>query len=1178
MMQNRETFSLEEVFREIDVDGNGSIDLDEFQHGLLQMMGDSALTPDDLELVFKSIADGAEEISWRQFYSFFDGKRLTRSSSRRHKMQISTQLTLLPDLHKLTTLKEDKSDAITAVTSASSLPAIAIDDEKKSSDSESKHVQKVKQTIRECLNLGEDSNLMNSPVSVSGGDSPIAVQHHRAQHSSANIPANTDDIDVALSLLRIEDADDLMELMEHNIFLCPDTMSMTRWENRYQYHKIRINNFRKILNGMLSSKIVSMRDENTTLREQLENIRDTNGGGGDQQQQHTSMQELADLHNQQLSSLKFHKSGKKGKKRSPSSRSVRSRSTTDFDDTSSLDSEVNLVYTKGAKLDTKESEGLINRVKAQKKEIKKLTREAKKGKEAHKLEVVKMKRLIDSQNTKIKGYEKARKAMVEQQSKIQAQMRTLRTHKSKIKSNIKNSKSESAASQREISVLKKQLTNLQNELEAEQDRKRNLQRKLARVISAGNKQSDKLNGANSTVSYNKLKRLEKEKGKLEQEVVAKSKKMDDMFLRLGSRERKMSKLVEENAELKAQLGTLTSQLREGNRHTNEFDAVVDERDRAFAEIESLEKRITKLNERISKLKSRNRKLKDRIKKLLETIAEIDRMAARAKQLIRELGSMQKELNAAETENLKYKNQNDTLNTKIAELRAMIRAKKDLLESSTSQLEKFANELSAEYSVIQTLQDQIEEKESALGALEQQKSRHMSNVELLESEKEDLSMELIRSQAKVESSQKIITRYKERLAAAQQQIEAQNEKLINYEQNEIVKLRSDIADLEHVVESKNAEIELLKQKNEQLISDLNVKRDISNDLKEKKDEIDDLMNKIEALQNKVSAHQDKYKKKCNEYDELDAKYKKLEKDLVQSQGKIGKLNIRIKEYGTAKMQEDDEVKLKLKRYNVQIVTIEENKKLIEKLRQQVGQYKTKWQLEQEAFDRYKKANAGLAEQVDEMEKLIKKKEKKIRTLQKELDMSGYGDKKKGSTLSLLRENVQTMESIIRTKEFEIKKLKNNLAALGGGVSTDKDAKEMKRLKKEIEINAIKMDKLEGENRKQKESLNADHELMNAKNAELTQLKLQISELKEYQDKVVAEQKENQMLNKQVSVMRNEKEEMSETLNESIEELKRQLTKVKTDKQRRIDALEAEIAEKDSALMVIGQQVGSELMND
>merc|ERR1712115_209019 len=134
-------------------------------------------------------------------------------------------------------------------------------------------------------------------------------------------------------------------------------------------------------------------------------------------------------------------------------------------------------------------------------------------------------------------------------------------------------------------VLKKQLRNLQNELEAEQERKRNLQRKLTRLISS-NKDTDR-SGGNNTVSMNKLKRLEKEKDRLQQECDAKTQKMEEMFLKYGKSSRKFSNLEQENADLKAKLGSYTTQIKEINKRTMELQSITDDRDRCLQDIEAL---------------------------------------------------------------------------------------------------------------------------------------------------------------------------------------------------------------------------------------------------------------------------------------------------------------------------------------------------------------------------------------------------------------------------------------------------------------------------------------------------------------------------------------------------------------------------------------------------------------
>merc|ERR1712154_570091 len=172
-----------------------------------------------------------------------------------------------------------------------------------------------------------------------------------------------------------------------------------------------------------------------------------------------------------------------------------------------------------------------------------------------------------------------------------------------------------------------------------------------------------------------------------------------------------------------------TQIKEINKRTMELQSITDDRDRCLVDIEILQKKMIKLNEKVAKLKSRNRKMKERIKNLLLTIDEYDKLAQHSRKLINDLSALQRELNAVEVESLKYKNQNDTLNNKIAELKAKIKAKKGELDSTTIKLEKFRDDLSAEYSIIRSLQEQneklMEEKENALNDLEDQ---HQNELE------------------------------------------------------------------------------------------------------------------------------------------------------------------------------------------------------------------------------------------------------------------------------------------------------------------------------------------------------------------------------------------------------------------------------------------------------------------
>ena len=163
--QVRETFSLEEVFRDFDVDGNGRIDEDEWKHGLTQMMGDSSISEEDMQLVFNAICHPSDkkEITWRQFYSFFDGKKLTNS---RRNRTLSAGLVLTPTFQStkhLGTLNEnEQEDEVDGV-----LDKAMNGDDKKEQETDQEHVAKVKNLIKECLNLGEDHATLSTPYTPS---------------------------------------------------------------------------------------------------------------------------------------------------------------------------------------------------------------------------------------------------------------------------------------------------------------------------------------------------------------------------------------------------------------------------------------------------------------------------------------------------------------------------------------------------------------------------------------------------------------------------------------------------------------------------------------------------------------------------------------------------------------------------------------------------------------------------------------------------------------------------------------------------------------------------------------------------------------------------------------------------------------------------------------------------
>merc|ERR1719242_1777321 len=180
-------------------------------------------------------------------------------------------------------------------------------------------------------------------------------------------------------------------------------------------------------------------------------------------------------------------------------------------------------------------------------------------------------------------------------------------------------------------------------------------------------------------------------------------------------------------------------------------------------------------------------------------------------------------------------------------------------------------------------------------------------------------------------------------------------MLNLEQDVILKLKGQVGDLKNDRASRDEELALMEQKNAALRDQLGQAQDDSEAVKAKDDEIDELHNKLEAMQQKLSDQQSRFTEKSTEFDELTARFKKLETELEAKDSKIGRLNIKIKEAKSARMAEDDDTKLKLHQYNVQIITIEENKKLIERLRNEMGKFKTKYGLEVEKLERHRKAS-------------------------------------------------------------------------------------------------------------------------------------------------------------------------------------------------------------------------------
>ena len=256
------------MFRTFDTEGAGFLTLDNFRSGL--KAAGLNISDKDAALVFNAMAyrttkpktpnvagaSGGDEqkvveddesgtksqttVSYFQFYSFFDGSRLNKISSRAQASPVvmspsSMQTATFPQL--LGTVNEDvtsdnepievesESDGESKKAEKLKLPVGAANKVMQ------KHILKVKQAIFECLNMGSDHTLFSDRYDAT--TSPVKGKHgaHARSRSIDIGDDSTNKIDVEKALTKINNCDALKQLMQANIYLCPTQQDMVRWDN-----------------------------------------------------------------------------------------------------------------------------------------------------------------------------------------------------------------------------------------------------------------------------------------------------------------------------------------------------------------------------------------------------------------------------------------------------------------------------------------------------------------------------------------------------------------------------------------------------------------------------------------------------------------------------------------------------------------------------------------------------------------------------------------------------------------------------------------------------------------------------------------------------------------------------------------------------------------------------------
>jgi chromosome segregation ATPase len=381
-----------------------------------------------------------------------------------------------------------------------------------------------------------------------------------------------------------------------------------------------------------------------------------------------------------------------------------------------------------------------------------------------------------------------------------------------------------------------------------------------------------------------------------------------------------------------------------------------------------------------------------------------------------------------------------------------------------------------------------------------------------------------------------------------------------------------------VSSLNAECELFKKRNQEMSDSMIQYRKIDTQFKEQSENMDDLMTKLDAEQQEKEKLLNELREKNQIISDLERRCKELVSAGDVHKRRIKKLHLQVQDLSTRQLTQDDETRHILKTYKTQIVKVEENKKLIELLEQQAGEWQTKYELQKENSVRLTASELNYQTMNEDLEHELDKLRAENLELHKKLDMGKHGDTKKNSTMALLEKNVITLESIVRSKDFEIKQLRNANKAKGisnAGV----DQAKMKRVEKELRSAqkavtkiGIKMERVKADVSELKAQIKSKNELLGTKNQTIAQQKFQLQELE--QNAVLSLQKVNEEKQdaRRLSANLARKKVDTQQLEMGVGKLQAELKKVTKKLQSKIDKLETELLLKDDVLSNIKSQYG------
>jgi predicted nucleic acid-binding Zn-ribbon protein len=616
---------------------------------------------------------------------------------------------------------------------------------------EGQRVATVKKSILECLNLGGDFGMLKGFIAATDGAKPSSKRKKSTAVKIGDQMIDAAKFNVTKAMDKLHKIEVLIPIMQANVFKCTDSEEFQKWNNRFLSHKERFANLTMILNKVMHLQVKTLQRKQSQMQTDLKKMEKERSYGGLSPSVRGSPS-MRGLRGSLSTARKGSSTAARGKDSPGSVRSVhdemvsfsaqhtvalrKSRSTrvashsrgSSFgmlasgaleadDDTQSVDSEAELVY-------TEESEAISQRMAHFRHEAKRLARELSDLQSEMKVQEAKYEGKVTKLERQCEKLEADKDELEEKSKRVKERMRKIK--KTSTKDSDSAAISQSAEVQRATMSLRRELMNMRKELDKEREAKTNLQARLKRALDASKKSKDK--GGGDAISTRRMEKLRKELDMKDAEVKLKQKRLDEMFLkvkdfeqRVKASEKKESKLKDKMAELEKQLNDAKIALKGVKSSEGELEALE-------KEIEKLRKKVEKQAARLAKSKVRNEKLKAKLEALRERLKEFSRLREEIDAMRTELDSLLDEKSQLSSELVDAGGKNADLEKRLAALDKAISEKRDQYKKTDLELRSFKDALDEEQRLILELQESLEDRDQMIADKDDEIADRLAKLE------------------------------------------------------------------------------------------------------------------------------------------------------------------------------------------------------------------------------------------------------------------------------------------------------------------------------------------------------------------------------------------------------------------------------------------------------------------